>query len=59
MFSLFSEEFSKYYQVILFDPRGTGRTSKPNIDYSIEIFADDVAALLDKINVQNVHVFGF
>jgi pimeloyl-ACP methyl ester carboxylesterase len=55
----FWKHFSKFYQTILFDLRGSGRSSKPNIDYSIRMMADDVAGLLNAINIQNTHVFGY
>src|SRR6516165_1155046 len=33
------EHLSKHYQVICFDNRGTGRTSCPDMPYSIRMFA--------------------
>ena len=40
-------EFSKDHMVITHDFRGTGRSSKPSIDYATRVFCDDAAAILD------------
>ncbi len=52
------EHFSKYRQVIAFDVRGFGRSSKPKGPYSIRLFAEDTAALLQKLNIPSAHVVG-
>src|SRR5689334_22168161 len=41
-----------------FDNRGTGRTDKPAGPYSIELLADDVAALLRFLHLDSAHVLG-
>jgi 3-oxoadipate enol-lactonase len=50
--------FSKEYRVIAIDNRGTGRSDKPEIPYTMEMLAADIAGLLDSINVGTAHVFG-
>ena len=50
--------FAKHYQVVTFDVRGCGRSSKPRGPYSICQFAMDTAALIQKLNVAPVHVVG-
>jgi 3-oxoadipate enol-lactonase len=50
--------FSKEYRVIAIDNRGTGRSDKPEIPYTMEMLAADIAGLLDIINVDTAHVFG-
>lgn len=47
------------HTVIIFDNRGTGRSSKPDAPYSIRQMADDTAALLDAIKVRRAHIFGY
>ena len=49
---------SKKYRVIIFDNRGTGRSDKPDIPYTIKMMADDTAGLLDAIGIRAAHVFG-
>ncbi|MBH8577347.1 alpha/beta hydrolase [Nostocaceae cyanobacterium CENA369] len=46
------------YQVIRFDNRGMGRSSAPDSPYSMQQMANDVAALLDRIGIDKVHVVG-
>jgi 3-oxoadipate enol-lactonase len=51
-------EFSKGYQVIVFDNRGVGRTDAPDIPYSVKMMADDTVGLMDAIGVKEAHVLG-
>ena len=51
-------EFAKRFRVITFDNRGVGASSEGTKDYSIEVFADDAAALLRKLGVDRAHVLG-
>jgi pimeloyl-ACP methyl ester carboxylesterase len=46
------------YQVIRFDNRGIGQSSAPDSAYSIQQMADDAVALLDYLNISQVHVAG-
>ena len=50
--------FMKKFQVLTFDVRGCGRSSKPRGPYNIRLFAEDTAALLQKLNVAPVHAAG-
>jgi pimeloyl-ACP methyl ester carboxylesterase len=50
--------FSREYRVISFDNRGTGRSDKPDIPYTMKMMADDAKGLLDDIGVDSAHVFG-
>ena len=51
-------EFSRDHKVIVFDYRGTGKSSKAIQKYSIKMFTDDAAALLDHLNVEQAIVCG-
>ena len=51
-------EFSRDHKVILFDYRGTGKSSKTVQQYSIKLFADDAAAILGHLNVDQAVVCG-
>ncbi len=50
--------FSKDYKCITLDMRGHGNTDKPNEQYKIPQFAEDVAELLKALNVSNAFVVG-
>jgi pimeloyl-ACP methyl ester carboxylesterase len=54
----FTNELEKHHKLILVDNRGTGRSDKPDVEYSIKMMADDAAGLMDAINVSRTHVFG-
>jgi pimeloyl-ACP methyl ester carboxylesterase len=49
---------AKERQVILFDNRGTGRSDKPDIQYTAKMMAADILGLLDKIGIGAASVFG-
>lgn len=49
---------SKELQLIIFDPRGCGRSSAPEGVYTIEQMACDTAALLEHLGVPSAHVLG-
>ena len=51
-------DYAKHFTCISIDPRGAGETDKPVGTYSMELFADDVAALMQTIGVQRAHVSG-
>lgn len=51
-------EFSKDHQVIIHDYRGTGQSSKPSIDYTTQMFARDVIALMDHLKAEDAIVVG-
>ena len=52
-------EFSKHYQVLTYDFRGHGRTETPDGEFSMELFADDLYALLKALNIENACVIGY
>jgi len=49
---------SQEYRVIAFDNRGTGRSDKPDISYTMEMMAKDVAGLLEALGIVAAHVYG-
>ena len=51
-------DYAKHFTCISVDPRGAGETDKPAGAYSMELFADDVAAFMRAIGVQRAHVSG-
>lgn len=52
------QELSKSFRTITFDNRGTGQSDKPDQPYSIEMFADDAAGVLEGLDVDRAHIFG-
>jgi non-heme chloroperoxidase len=47
------------YRVITYDRRGFGHSSHPATGYTYDIFADDLADLLEKLDLTNVALVGF
>ena len=52
------ERFADSYRVVSFDNRGVGNSDKPDIPYSIEFMADDVARLLESLSIEKAHILG-
>ena len=50
---------SQRFKTIVFDCRGTGRSSKPKDGYTVEQFSQDCIALLAHLGVSRCHAVGF
>ena len=50
--------FSQEYRVVAFDNRGTGRSDKPDIPYTMQMMAGDIAGLLEAIGIDAAHAYG-
>ena len=51
-------ELGTRFTVVLHDHRGTGRSSRSRIDYSIEQMTDDLVRLLDHLGIEKAHLVG-
>jgi pimeloyl-ACP methyl ester carboxylesterase len=54
----FIDALAKTHRVIVLDNRGTGRSDKPDMEYSIPLMADDCVSVLNAVGVKKVHVLG-
>lgn len=52
------DHFKEQFTVITVDLRGHGQTDKPTDPYSVELFAQDIAAFIQFIAPQGIHVVG-
>jgi pimeloyl-ACP methyl ester carboxylesterase len=52
------DPLSRYFRVITFDNRGTGKSDKPNAPYTLPMMADDAVGLLESLGIKQAHVFG-
>jgi pimeloyl-ACP methyl ester carboxylesterase len=50
---------SNHFRVIIFDNRGAGRSDKPAMEYSIRLFADDTAGLIDALDLRRANILGY
>jgi 3-oxoadipate enol-lactonase len=57
-FWLFIPVYSREYRLVLYDPRGAGRTEAPDVAYTTETLADDLAGLLDTLGIDAAHIMG-
>ena len=49
---------SEHFEIISYDQRGLGQTSKPSGSYSMQQYADDAAHLLDMLKIETIPVMG-
>jgi aminoacrylate hydrolase len=52
------EAFSRHFTVIVHDHRGTGRSSRSRIAYSLEQMARDTLQLMDALEIERAHLVG-
>ena len=50
---------SQKFKIISFDNRGAGKSDRPDIPYTMEMFADDIRGLMDFLNIEKAHCIGF
>ena len=53
------QELAKHYRVIIFDNRGMGKTTASDKEFTIELFADDTAGLMDALDIERAHVLAW
>ncbi len=53
------DRLAEKHKVIMMDNRGTGRSSKPDIPYTMDMMAADVWGLLRALGIEKTHVMGF
>lgn len=57
-YSLGLPSLQPHMRAITVDPRGVGKSSKDDCEYSVEVWADDFAALIDHLGCPSMHVLG-
>ncbi|MFA5399179.1 MAG: alpha/beta fold hydrolase [Dehalococcoidia bacterium] len=48
----------RHFTVLAYDNRGSGRSDKPDLPYTMKMLAGDAATLLDELGISRAHVFG-
>lgn len=51
-------ELAKRYRVLAYDMRGQGRSGHPESEYSLDLHAEDLAALMDALQLGPAHMVG-
>lgn len=57
-YQLAEPHLAESVQVIAVELRGVGRSARPSGEYSMEQWADDIAALLDHLEIPAAHIVG-
>ena len=55
----FIKKLAENYQLILFDNRGIGNTSSDEREFTIKLFAEDTASLINALNFNKVNILGW
>jgi pimeloyl-ACP methyl ester carboxylesterase len=58
MWKYVRQPLARHFRLILPDLRGHGRSDKPNLRYSVEMFAQDLVGLLDVLHIDQCIVAG-
>lgn len=53
-----TQPLAEHFSVIVFDPRGAGRSDSGSATLLMKDFADDAVALLDHLRIERAHVLG-
>lgn len=57
-FSAATPILSEYFRIIDFDLRGYGKSDKPIQHYDMEVWADDIAGLMEYLKIEKAHIHG-
>lgn len=56
--NIFDSVLADEFEILAFDQRGLGQTSRPDISYTMADYAEDATALLENLGWQHCHVMG-
>lgn len=57
-FGMVWKGLAKEFQLISYDQRGYGMSDRPLMPYTLDLWADDLAALMDQLRIERAHVMG-
>lgn len=49
---------SRDFKIVSFDNRGSGKSERPNMPYTMEIFVEDIKGLMDYLKIDEAHLIG-
>ncbi len=52
------QSFANRFQLVLHDHRGTGKSSKDRLRYSVELMTDDMIGVMDALGIESAHIVG-
>jgi pimeloyl-ACP methyl ester carboxylesterase len=57
-FDLATPALARHFRIVDYDMRGYGKSDRPRQRYDMEVWADDLAGLLDALDIARAHVHG-
>ncbi|MDQ4018556.1 MAG: alpha/beta hydrolase [Actinomycetota bacterium] len=57
-FDLATPDLSRHFRVVDYDMRGYGQSDRPRQHYDMDVWADDLAGLMDALELERAHVHG-
>jgi proline-specific peptidase len=54
-----TKPLAEHFKVIRFDNRGAGKSDRPDGPYTMEIFADDINAFMESLEIEKSHIIGW
>ena len=57
-FAFVNDELSRHFRLLVHDPRGYGYSDRPMQKLSIDVWADDLAELMENVGQGSAHIFG-
>jgi len=52
-------DLSKHFKVIVLDNRGAGKSDRPDSEYTMEMFADDINGLMEHLGIEKANIAGW
>jgi len=52
-------DLSKHFKVIRLDNRGAGKSERPDAEYTMEVFADDINGLMAHLGIEKANIAGW
>lgn len=57
-YALVTPAMAEHFTVIDYDPRGYGRSDRPEQEYNFEVWSSDMIGLLDQLGIEETHIHG-
>ena len=51
--------FSEHFKVITFDNRGCGKSDRPDMLYTFDMYSDDIVGLMDHLKIDKANLMGY
>ncbi|MFX1237816.1 MAG: alpha/beta fold hydrolase [Promethearchaeota archaeon] len=53
------KQLGERFKLITFDNRGCGKSDRPDYHYTLDMFADDIAGLMDHLKIEKTYIMGY